>query len=273
MPTFDTFDTPEPIVVRIEAAAGSVRLVATERDDTLVAVRAHDESRAADVRAAEQTRVECYNGKLTVSAARRGLGLFRGGAVDIDIALPSRSRLKASVASADVYAEGEFADCRISSASGNVDVDVVEGNLKVATASGSITVQTLAGSGSVAAASGSATIGALDGDLVFKAASGDLSVAQLRGGLRAQLASGSVSVTTAARGAISAFTSSGEVGVGVAEGTVARLDLITGSGAVTNLLESTDGPAEGDDTLLIHVRTGSGDIDIHRAVATRTVAS
>ncbi len=267
-----TFDTPEPISVRVEAAAGSVRLVAADRDDTIVTVRAHDEARAADVRAADQTQVYYDNGKLTVSA-RRGFALFRGGAVDIDIALPSRSRLKASVASADVRAEGAFADCKITSASGDVDVDDVEGNLKATTASGSITVQSVAGNASVATASGNATIGELDGDLVFKAASGDLSVARLCGDMRAQTASGSVAVTTAVRGAISAFTSSGEVGVGVVEGTAARLDLITGSGAVTNQLESADGPAEGDDTLLIHVRTGSGDIDIHRAVATHSTAS
>ena len=267
-----TFDTPEPLAVRVEAAAGSVRLVATDRDDTVVEVRAHDESRAADVRAAEQTRVECSNGKLTVSAARRGFALFRGGAVDIDIALPSGSGLKVSVASADVRADGAFADCRVSSASGDVDVDHVEGNLKAATASGSIAVAAVAGNGSVATASGTAAIGELDGDLVFKAASGDLSVARLCGGLRAHTASGSVTVATAVRGAISAFTSSGEVGVGVAQGTAARLDLITGAGAVTNLLESADGPADGDDTLLIHVRTGSGDIDIHRAVATHSAA-
>jgi DUF4097 and DUF4098 domain-containing protein YvlB len=266
-----TYDTPEPIAVRIEAAAGSVRLVATDRTDTVVTVRAHDESRTADVRAADQTQVYYDNGKLTVSA-RRGFALFRGGAVDIDIALPSRSRLKASVASADVRAEGRFADCEIASASGDVDVDLVEGNLKATTASGSVTVQAVAGNASVASASGNATIGELDGDLVFKAASGDLSVARLCGSLRAHSASGSVTVTTAVRGAISAFTSSGEVGVGVVEGTAARLDLITGSGAVSNVLESADGPAEGDDTLLIHVRTGSGDIDIHRAVATHSTA-
>jgi DUF4097 and DUF4098 domain-containing protein YvlB len=267
-----TFATPDPIAVRVEAAAGSVRLTATDRDDTVVTVRAHDESRAADVRAADQTEV-CYdNGKLTVSA-RRGFALFRGGAVDIDIAMPSGSRVKASVASADVRADGRLADCKIASASGDVDLGVVDGNLKAASASGSVSVRAVAGDASVATASGNATIGEVDGDLVFKAASGDLSVARLRGGLRAQTASGSVTVTAAVRGAISASTSSGEVGVGVVEGTAARLDLITGSGAVTNMLESADGPAEGDDTLMIHVRTGSGDIDIHRAVATHSTAS
>jgi hypothetical protein len=39
---------------------------------------------------------------------------------------------------------------------------------------------------------------------------------------------------------------------------------------VTNLLKSSDGPAEGDEMLLIHARTGSGDIDIHRAVPTHS---
>jgi len=267
-----TFDTPEPIAVRVEAAAGWCRLVATDRDNTVATVRAHDESRAADVRAADQTQVYYDNGKLTVSA-RRGFALFRGGAVDIDIALPSRSRVKASVASADVRAEGVFADAKIASASGDVDIDVVEGNLKAATASGSVTVQAVSGNVSVTTASGSATIGEVDGILAFKAASGDLSVARLSGELRAQTASGSVTVAIAVRGGISASTASGEVGVGVVDGTAARLDLITGSGAVTNQLESADGPAEGDDTLLIHVRTGSGDIDIHRALATHSTAS
>ena len=89
-----TFDTPEPIAVRVEAAAGSIRLVATDRDDTVVAVSPHDGSRPADVRAAEQTEVNYQSGKLTVSAPRRGFALFRGGAIDIDIALPSRSRVE-----------------------------------------------------------------------------------------------------------------------------------------------------------------------------------
>jgi DUF4097 and DUF4098 domain-containing protein YvlB len=263
-----TYDTPDPIAVRVESAAGSVRLVATSRTDTVVSVRAHDESRPADVRAAEQTRVDFDHGTLTVSV-RRGFALFRGAAVDIDIELPSRSTVKASVASADVHAEGEFADCKITSASGDLYVDAVRGNLKAATASGSIAVRSVVGDVSVATASGDAKVGDIDGDLVFKAASGDLGVGRLSGRLRAKTASGSVTVATALRGEISASTASGEVGVGVVEGTAARLDLVTAGGTVSNLLEPTDGPADGDDTLLIQVRTASGDIDVHRAVATR----
>jgi DUF4097 and DUF4098 domain-containing protein YvlB len=267
-----TFHTPEPIEARVETAAGLIRLVATDRDETVVQVRPHNESRAADVRVAEQARVQYHNGKLTVSTARL-LPVLRIGAIDIDVALPSRSRLQVSVASADVRAEGEFADCQIRAASGDVDIDTVRGNLKAATASGSISVQAVAGNASVAAASGNATIGELDGDLKFKAASGNLGVERLSGRVSTETASGSVTITTAVRGAISARSSSGDVGVGVAERTAAKLDLTTASGAVSNLLKPSDGPADCDETLLIHVRTASGDIDIHRAVSTHSTAN
>ena len=46
-----TFPTPRPITAFVETAAGSVRLVATDSDETVVDVRARDDSRAHDVRA------------------------------------------------------------------------------------------------------------------------------------------------------------------------------------------------------------------------------
>jgi Putative adhesin len=260
-----TFATPEPITVRIEAGGGSIRLVATDRADTVAEVRPRDESRSSDVWAAEHTRVDFHDGTLAVCGAKRGLPLFRGGAIDVEIALPARSRLHASLASADMRAEGEFADFRFAGASGDVEVDVVTGKIKATNASGSFTVHAAEGGAAVATASGTVTIGDLDGDLKFKSASGSLTVDRLRGNVKSRTASGSVTVAAAVRGAVSAHTSSGEVAVGVVEGTAARLDIITGSGAVTNTLQSADGPEHGDETLALHVRSGSGDVDIHRA--------
>src|SRR5271165_805395 len=65
-------------------------------------------------------------------------------------------------------------------------------------------------------------------------------------------------------GGVSAHTSSGDVAVGVAEGTAVRLDIITGSGVVTSCNRRT-APKQGDETLVLEVRSGSGDVDIHRA--------
>ncbi|HET7664803.1 MAG TPA: hypothetical protein VFK56_01695, partial [Mycobacterium sp.] len=80
-------------------------------------------------------------------------------------------------------------------------------------------------------------------------------------------ASGDVTVATAVNGGVSVRTASGQVVVGIAEGTAARLDLRTGSGEVRNSLAPSDGPAAGDQTLAVHARTGSGDIVIQRATA------
>jgi Putative adhesin len=260
-----TFDTQYPISVRIQAGDGSVHLVATDRTDTVVEVRPRDESRSSDVWAAEHTRVEFNDGKLAVTGAKRGLPLFRGGAIDLEIALPTRSRLYVSLESADMRAEGEFSDVRFASASGDVEVDVVTGKIKATNASGSFTVHAAEGGASVATASGNVTIGNLDGDLKFKAASGSLTVDRLRGNVKSRTASGSVTVAAAVYGAASAQTSSGAVTVGIAEGTAARLDIITGSGAVTNELQPSDGPELGDETFALQVRSGSGDVNIHRA--------
>ncbi|MCW2686509.1 MAG: hypothetical protein JWR37_1399 [Mycobacterium sp.] len=262
-----TFHTPEPITVVVEVVAGSVRLVATDRDDTVVEIEPRDPSRASDVRVAEQARVDFRNGTLTVSAGRRFISLGRGGAVAIDIALPTGSRLRAASASADVHTDGLLADCRLSSASGDMFLDSVRGNVKADTASGDTAVRNAHGNVSISTASGNATIGQLDGDLKFQAASADLAVERLRGCIKAQTASGSIAVAAATNGSVTVATSSGDVEVAIAEGTAARIDLLAGSGTVSNDLQACDGPAAGDETVIVHVRTGSGDIAVRRSTA------
>src|SRR5215204_716832 len=158
-----TFDTPQPITATVDIAAGSVRLVAGDRDDTVVEVRPRDESRSHDVKAAEQVRVDFKNGALAVTS-QRGFSIPRRGAVVVDIALPAGSRLNASAASANITAEGRYADCKFASASGDLEVGSVAGNLKADTASGGIAVRDINGSASISTASGDAIFGDLDGD-------------------------------------------------------------------------------------------------------------
>jgi DUF4097 and DUF4098 domain-containing protein YvlB len=250
-----TFATPDPITARVEANGGSIRLVAGDRTDTVVEVRPHNQSCTADVRSAEEARVFYANGKLAVAPAKFGFLGYRMGAVDITIELPSHSRVQVAVASADVQADGEFGDFKFDSASGRLIVESIGGAAKIATASGD------------------ATIERLDGDAKFQAASGSLTVDRLRGNLKHQTASGSAHIAQATAGAVVAHTASGEVEIGIPEGTAARLDIITGSGTVTNALPLSEGPADGDETLEVSVRTGSGDVEIHRSVQARGTIS
>src|ERR1700760_3224558 len=123
-----TFHTPLPITATVEIAAGAGRVAAGDREDTVVEVRPRDESRSHDVRAADQVRVEFDNGALLVSS-RRGFSFPRRGAIVVDIALPSGSRLNASAASANITADGRYADCKFATASGDLDVGQIAGHL------------------------------------------------------------------------------------------------------------------------------------------------
>ncbi|MCT7659363.1 DUF4097 family beta strand repeat-containing protein [Mycobacterium deserti] len=257
-----TFDSPQPITATVDIAAGAVRLVASDRADTVVQVRPRDESRPQDVRAAEQVRVDFVGGALSVSSSR-GFSFPRRGAVVVDIALPTGSRLHASVVSAQLSADGSFDDCRLASASGDVTVGSARG-VKVDTASGDVSVR-VAESVSVSTASGDAAVGEARGEVKFRAASGSLAVGRLEGNLNAQTASGDVGVASAVKGAVAVQTSSGEVSVGIAEGTAAKLDLSTRSGTVRNSLAPSDGPADGDEQLVVHAQTASGDVIVRRA--------
>ncbi|QLL09211.1 DUF4097 family beta strand repeat-containing protein [Mycobacterium vicinigordonae] len=260
-----TFATPDPISVRVAAGAGSVRLVATDRTDTVVGVRPHDPTLESDVRAAEQMRIDYRDDrKLTVSVPKRGMPRIRGGAVDIEIELPKGSRVHAELRSADLRAEGEYADVQIGTASGDAEIDTVTARIRAASSSGSLTVHSVAGYASLATASGALRVQDLDGDGKFSSASGSVSVDTLRGNLKARTASGAVIVEAGVRGSVSAHTSSGEVAVGVPDGTAMRMDIVTGSGAITNRLQPADGPEAGDEILVLSVRSGSGDVHIHR---------
>jgi hypothetical protein len=260
------FDTPQPITAVVEIAAGSIRLVASERDDAVAEVRPRDESRPHDVKAAEQTRIDFSNGTLAVTS-KRGFAFPRRGAVIVDISLPQGSRLNVSVASAQVRADGRYSDCKLASASGDFSVESVTGNIKADTASGDVSAEVVNGAAAISTASGDVTIGDLDGNAKFRAASGSLTVRRLHGTVDTQTASGDVTVCTAVNGGVSAQTASGEVVIGIAEGTAAQLDLRTRSGEVRNSLTPSDGPADGDEKLVVHARTASGDVVVQRATA------
>ncbi len=261
------FPTPEPITATVEVVSGSIHAVATDRDDTIVNVSPRDPERASDVRAAEGMRVDFRKGTLVVTAGRRFMSIGRGGAVIVDIELPSRSRLQASSVSAQMRADGEFSDCGISTVSGDAAVQSIAGDVKVDSVSGGISVESLTGVAAISTVSGDTAIGRLAGDIKFQAASGSLSVRHLDGNVNAQTASGDVTVADAANGGVSVQTGSGEIEVGIPDGTAAQLDLRTRSGEVRNTLQPTDGPADSDETLTVHVRTGSGDIVVQRATA------
>lgn len=90
------YQTPQPISVVLELRVADVRIVAGDRQDTVVEVRPSDRSKPDDVTAAEHTRVEYADGRLLVKSPRRlreWSPSSDGGSIDVEIGLPAGSEL------------------------------------------------------------------------------------------------------------------------------------------------------------------------------------
>ena len=64
------FETPQPIAITVDVILGDVKIIASDRADTVVEVRPSDPSKKDDVRAAQETEVDFVAGHLTVKEPR-----------------------------------------------------------------------------------------------------------------------------------------------------------------------------------------------------------
>jgi Putative adhesin len=279
-----SFATPEPITVSIELSVGDVRVVASDRADTVVHVRPTDEARDLDLRDADQTRVEQTPDGLLVRAPRaRGLGMLgKPGSVDVTIELPAGSRLHGESSVAAFHSSGRLGQCRIKTTAGNVDLDQT-GPLDLHTGAGAVTVARVDGDAEVTTGTGRIRLGEVDGaaviknsngdtridtvtgDLRMNASNGDLTVGRAEGNVTGKSANGEIRIGQVSSGTVEIKTSNGEIEVGVRSGSAAKLDLFTSFGHVRNHMDATDNPEPTDSIVEVSARTSYGDIIIRRA--------
>jgi hypothetical protein len=278
------FDTPEPISIQIDLPVGDAWITATDRVDTVVEVRPRKASSKPDVSAAEQTTVEYVAGRLTVRAPKswRRYSFFSGGpSVDVLIEVPSGSSVQAEASWAAFHCEGRLGECRFNTG-GAIRLDQT-GPLEIDTSHGEIVVERVTGSARVTSSSGKVRLGAVDGTTEIKNSSGDCWIGESTGDVRVKTAYGDITVDRAmasvtartaygslrigevVRGSVELQTSYGGIEIGVRRGTAAWLELNSKNGRVHNALDTTEGPAEGDDTVEIRASTSYGDIMIRRA--------
>lgn len=277
-----TFETPEPIDAVIEIVAGEVRIIASQRTDTVVEVRPADPARELDVTAAAQIRVDYSRGTLVIKGPKP-LGPWRRvGSVDVSIELPTNSAVNASAAMVDLRGAGRLGECRVktaagqvrlegtgplrvSTAAGNVTVDHVAGDVEVVAGSGDVRIREIDGAAVIKNSNGASWIGEVSGDARLNAANGAIVVDKALAAVNAKTANGAVRIGEVVRGSIGLQTAMGELEVGVREGTAAWLDVKSSFGTVRSSLTAADGPATSEDTVEVHARTGFGDILIHRS--------
>jgi DUF4097 and DUF4098 domain-containing protein YvlB len=276
-----TFQTGGPVDVVVRTGGGQVSITAQDTPESTVELTALN---SAGEEAAAAARVEHSHGVLLVDVPRRPHALFRGGPqVRVQITCPTGSTLQVRAESADVRADGSYATADLVSGSGDLNLESVTGTAKLKSGSGTVvtgqvdgTLLVTTGSGDVSvdrsgstatlnAGSGDISIGSLAGDVVTKTGSGDVEVGVLQGSLLTRSGSGDLVVRRAASGAVRATGASGQISIGIQDGTAAWLDLSTVSGRVSQELGETDAPREDQRRVEITARTVSGDLRVHRS--------
>ncbi|MET9343559.1 DUF4097 family beta strand repeat-containing protein [Nonomuraea sp. NPDC003804] len=261
------FSTPEPVTAHVDIPAGQIRISASDRDDTHVEVRPADPGSPTDIEYAQDVVVEHADGVITVKAPDRQR-FRRAPALHVSIALPSRSDLRATTASADVIATGELREVAVDCASGDVTVaHAVE--LGVKSASGDVRCDVIESDAIVDATSGNVRLGTVGGGISVVTASGDTVIGHAGGGVGSRSASGDLVVESVARGRVGAESASGDIRIAIAEGSAAWLEVSSLSGRVRSELRQSEQPAESVDKVEVRARTLSGDIAIVRATGSR----
>jgi hypothetical protein len=285
-----TFTTPEPIDVKLDMYIGDAHITASDRADTVVEVRPSDESKDIDVRAARETRVEYADGELLVKTPKwrgtmMGWGSIKKASVEVEIELPTGSRLHGGSGLGDLRCAGWFGECELSTGAGSLWIEHAEsvrlksgggditaghvaGRAEATTGVGEVRIRSIDGPAVIKNAAGSNRIGEVTGDIRAKSASGDIVIDRAHAAVDARTAAGKIRIGEVRHGSIELQSGAGELEVGVREGTAAWLDVRSAAGHVRNLLDAADGPGRSDRTVEVRARTSLGDIVIRRAAAT-----
>lgn len=273
------FDTPAPIAVAASLVIGDLRIIATDRSDTVVDVFPADSGRAADIRAAEQTRVDYLDGQLIIRAPRQETwSLFsKPGSIDVTVELPTGSRLTADSQICALAATGRLGDCRIqfsvgdiqldqtgslrASSYGRIEANRITGSAEI-TKSGTVRIHQVDGDATVKVANGDCWIGAVTGELWARTANGSIVVGSPGRGTVLSTANGDLRVTDIAQGTVSLKTSHGTIEVGIRQGIATLLDVSTKLGTIHNRMARAAAPDGDEKTAEVHAHTSYGDIII-----------
>ncbi|PXY19395.1 DUF4097 family beta strand repeat-containing protein [Prauserella muralis] len=280
------FDTPEPILVTLDLSVANVRFVASERTDTVVEVRPTNENEPSDVKAAKQIRVEYSGGTLLIKGKNprpfEALST-KSWSVDVTVDLPEGSQVHADASVGEFQSAGRLGECRFKSSAGHarldrtgplrlntsaghVSVEGVAGDAEVTTGTGRIRIGEIRGGAVIKNSNGSTDVGTIGGEVRVRSANGDIAVDRAGRGVNAKTANGAIRVGEVTRGSVVLETSTGDLEIGIGEGTSAWLDVKTNFGQVRNALDETAEPPERTgETVEVRAHTGFGDITIHRA--------
>jgi DUF4097 and DUF4098 domain-containing protein YvlB len=263
--------TTERARLKVRNPSGDVRVDAVEASETTVELVPLNDSDATR-EAIEKANVGARGDDVFVELEGRSWSIsIRNWAISspkvgVRITCPHGSTLECDTASADVFTTGPLGDSRIRTASGDLQIERIEGLLETKGASGDVRVERVAGRASVSTVSGDVVVEEARSGLDVNSVSGDVHAGEITGDLTVKSVSGDHHIRAAGPGQIDLKAVSGDVRVAIRRGLRVRLDVNSVSGSIGSELDVGEAPSGGDrPEAALRVRTVSGDVRITRA--------
>lgn len=279
-----TFTTPVPPHLHVVFGAGTVAIATGSGDETTVRLQPGGGDDAE--RLAAETAIEQRGDEIVVLVPRRTRSwIGRSAQLHLVVQAPDGTALSIATSSADVDARGRYGttkadsgsgnitvgdivgSARVNTGSGDIELDLVDGDLDAKSGSGDVRVGRVSGSASAKTGSGDVAIGKGGTALSAKTGSGDVTIESAPADVGVRTGSGDVHLTSVRRGEVKITAASGDIRLGVVHGTAAWLDVRSLSGRVSNDLDATGEPGDGDERVRLHLETVSGSIDLYRSAA------
>jgi hypothetical protein len=276
--TFQTGRAPE---LELRLATGEIALDSHDGDETQVEVEPLDDAAAEML---DAVRIELREGgsrprividvpekrkaRLTIEHRERTFGFFnRTPSYAIRIVAPHGADANVRTKSADFESRGSLGALDLKSQSGDVQVREVDGRTVVQTASGDVELGRIGGALELNAVSGDVRVGHAEEEARVSTVSGDIDVRRADGAVELNSVSGDQRLAVSGGGSVNLQSVSGDLNVGVFAGVDVWLDVRSMSGDTSSDLAASDGPVGEGASIELRANTVSGDIRIHRTVA------
>ncbi|OLR94148.1 DUF4097 family beta strand repeat-containing protein [Actinokineospora bangkokensis] len=279
----ESFEAGSPVHLDLTATSGRVEVRLTDEPGVHVEVRhapdagsawaeglagllswvggqLGEQAAEAPAEAVRRTRVELAAGRLVVRTPTTAP--LRAVPLGITVLAPEGSRITAQTGSAAFTATGTADAVEVTAGSGTVDVAGATGGVQVTANNGTVRIGPTGGGVRARTGSGEVDVAAVAAPSTITTSGGDVHLASVGADVLVRTGSGAITVAEATAGKLELTTGSGALSVLVRPGTPAEVDLSSGSGAATAELPLSGTRPDTAPGLRVRGRSGSGDVRV-----------
>lgn len=244
-----SFTTPLPLELEVSIPSGQIDVETIDGEESHVVVDGHEKMlENVDVRHDGRRLVVELRGKSKFGF----IGAVNSSGLHVRASVPHGASAKIKTASADADLAGRLHALTINTVSGDARI---RGEIE--------------DDASVKSVSGDVELGRVGGDVSIQTVSGDLRAGLVGGSIDTKSVSGDIRVDSASSGRVRFTSVSGDVEIGIAEGSLLDVDAGSTSGDLASEVPLASDPLDemaGDaPTVELRGRTVSGDVRVFRA--------